>query len=399
MPTAPTVFISYSHKDEVWKDRLVKQLAVLESQGRLETWDDRRIGAGDEWLQEIKKGMDTARVAVFLVSADSLTSKFILDTEIPHLLERRTRDGMTVFPIVCRDCLWEEVAWLSKLEARPRDGKALASYRGNRINLELKKVAQEILEIVRNGAPTLSANPPDHPQSISALVQEPTVTMILPPQGSHTPGVTERQLQIAEQYNKILEAQMQPLFRFVSNTRSIGQESFDAIELWNDGAPIESYQVMQKSFIQVTRPEPGPGYHSTRLIPSYYLIRRDYQGDARTGLLVTFYAWRDPIGQAPGVNLTKEYKRLQAELYKKYNYSVMITKRVFLQIYYIDRIGTSKNVTYEIYPSDTGYGPQVPAKRKLSMAVGYSFELKNLTADNLFDNWEIFEELTDVTIR
>src|SRR5882757_1511885 len=144
MPTTPTVFISYSHKDDVWKDRLVKQLAVLESQGLLKTWDDRRIGAGDEWLQEIKKEMDTARVAVFLVSADSLTSKFILGTEIPHLLERRARDGMTVFPIVCGDCLWEEVAWLSQLEARPRDGKALASYRGNRINLELKKIAKEI---------------------------------------------------------------------------------------------------------------------------------------------------------------------------------------------------------------------------------------------------------------
>jgi tetratricopeptide (TPR) repeat protein len=40
------VFISYSHKDEVWKDRLVKHLTVLAKQGRLDIWDDRRIGAG-----------------------------------------------------------------------------------------------------------------------------------------------------------------------------------------------------------------------------------------------------------------------------------------------------------------------------------------------------------------
>ena len=41
------VFISYSHKDEVWKDRLLPQLKALEQIGLLETWDDRRIDAGE----------------------------------------------------------------------------------------------------------------------------------------------------------------------------------------------------------------------------------------------------------------------------------------------------------------------------------------------------------------
>ena len=35
----PTVFISYSHKDEDWKDRLVTHLGVLAQQGVLEVWD------------------------------------------------------------------------------------------------------------------------------------------------------------------------------------------------------------------------------------------------------------------------------------------------------------------------------------------------------------------------
>lgn len=39
----PTVFISYSHKDEVWKDRLETQLRVLQFEGLLETWTDRQI--------------------------------------------------------------------------------------------------------------------------------------------------------------------------------------------------------------------------------------------------------------------------------------------------------------------------------------------------------------------
>ncbi len=49
----PTVFISYSHKDEVWKDRLRPHLKVLEQVGRITTWDDRKIDAGETWYPEI----------------------------------------------------------------------------------------------------------------------------------------------------------------------------------------------------------------------------------------------------------------------------------------------------------------------------------------------------------
>ena len=40
-----TLFISYSHRDEPWKDRVVKHIAVLATEG-LGVWDDRRIDAG-----------------------------------------------------------------------------------------------------------------------------------------------------------------------------------------------------------------------------------------------------------------------------------------------------------------------------------------------------------------
>jgi len=42
----PTVFISYSHMDEAWKDRLVIHLRALEQAGRITIWDDRRIDGG-----------------------------------------------------------------------------------------------------------------------------------------------------------------------------------------------------------------------------------------------------------------------------------------------------------------------------------------------------------------
>ncbi len=162
MPSAPTVFISYSHQDEVWKDRLLDHLGVLEEEGLLKTWNDRNLGAGDEWLEEIRAAMNDAQVAVFLVSAHSLKSKFIRHQEIPHLLDRREKEGMTFFPVIVKACVWDELPWLSRFQARPLDGRPLAGFQGNRRDAELTKIAKEILSIVRNGAPQVRpVNPPD----------------------------------------------------------------------------------------------------------------------------------------------------------------------------------------------------------------------------------------------
>ena len=120
--TQPTVFISYSHKDEAWKDRLVTHLGVLQRQGLLDLWDDCRIDAGADWRQEIRRTMDRVHVAVLLISADFLTSEFILGEEVPRLLHRRDEEGLRVFPVIVQPCAWQRVEWLARMQARPREG-------------------------------------------------------------------------------------------------------------------------------------------------------------------------------------------------------------------------------------------------------------------------------------
>ena len=146
---SPSVFISYSHKDEAWKDRLVTHLGVLQSQDLLDLWNDRRIGAGQDWHQEIEQAMAAASVAVLLVSANFLTSKFILGEEVPRLLQRRNKEGLRILPIIVRPCAWQTVGWLSRMQARPKDGRPLSSGDENQIDADLAAMAQEVYALLK----------------------------------------------------------------------------------------------------------------------------------------------------------------------------------------------------------------------------------------------------------
>jgi len=147
--TSPTVFISYSHKDEAWKDRLMSHLGVLQHEGLLDLWDDRRIGGGEDWKKEIEKAMAKANVAILLVSADFLTSKFIRGTEVPTFLERRDEEGMHIFPIIVKPCAWKQVEWLSRMNLRPKDGKPLSGGNEHQIDTDLAAIAEEVAAIIK----------------------------------------------------------------------------------------------------------------------------------------------------------------------------------------------------------------------------------------------------------
>jgi hypothetical protein len=71
------IFISYSHKDKAWKDKLVDHLKVFEIEGYLSLWDDQKIETGNDWFPEIEKALQEANIVVMLISVHFLTSNFI----------------------------------------------------------------------------------------------------------------------------------------------------------------------------------------------------------------------------------------------------------------------------------------------------------------------------------
>ena len=91
------VFISYSHKDGAWLEKLKIFLRPLEDQGLVRVWDDTNIRPGSEWLGEIRQSLESARVAVFLITQNFLNSEFIRDKEFPVLLEKAKNRGCVIY--------------------------------------------------------------------------------------------------------------------------------------------------------------------------------------------------------------------------------------------------------------------------------------------------------------
>lgn len=142
------VFLSYSHKDKTWPEKIRTQLSVLEKAGKLTLWSDSKIRAGADWEQKIHEAMLTARVAVLVVTANYLTSEFVLEKEIPVLLKKHAQDGMTIFSLIARACAWQDVDWIAKLQVRPENGRPLASLPSARAEESLAHATREVLAML-----------------------------------------------------------------------------------------------------------------------------------------------------------------------------------------------------------------------------------------------------------
>jgi hypothetical protein len=123
------IFVSYAHKDQVWRNALFKQSFDTPA-GIHSAWTDDRIEPGSLWNDKIDQELQQATVAVLLVSKYFLQSVYISRKELPKLLRKRLSDGLKLLwiPIGNVPSIHGELAKiqavyaLSKpLAARPND--------------------------------------------------------------------------------------------------------------------------------------------------------------------------------------------------------------------------------------------------------------------------------------
>ncbi|HEV2765395.1 MAG TPA: COR domain-containing protein, partial [Pyrinomonadaceae bacterium] len=121
------VFFSYSHKDEALRDELETHLKLLQRQGVVAAWHDRKLLAGDRWDSEIDVHLERARLVLLLVSADFIASDYCWGKEVRRAMERHEAGKATVIPVLLRACDWKGAPFAA-LQGLPKDLRPVTAW-------------------------------------------------------------------------------------------------------------------------------------------------------------------------------------------------------------------------------------------------------------------------------
>ena len=140
------VFVSYSHEDAPWLNRLKIHMEPLIRDGLVDFWDDARIRPGMDWRSSIREAISSASVAILLISADFLSSEFIASNELPPLLEAAEKEGALILPIILSPSLFTDIPSLSRFQSvNPPDRPLIDMTKGEQEKYFVK-AAKSILE-------------------------------------------------------------------------------------------------------------------------------------------------------------------------------------------------------------------------------------------------------------
>lgn len=147
--TRTKVFVSYSHQDSKWLERLRVHLRPLERDYNMDFWDDTQISAGANWKGEINNAIATCKIAVLLISADFLASEFIACNELPPLLKAAESEGAVILPVIVSPSRFSR-SNLSQFQAVNDPDRSLEELVPVKREKVFDQIAQKIEEILGN---------------------------------------------------------------------------------------------------------------------------------------------------------------------------------------------------------------------------------------------------------
>lgn len=143
------VFISYSHQDREWVERIHRFLSFILADSKLTVWSDAKIMPGEEWDTSIKKAIETATIAILLLSPSYFNSRFIREFELPYLLQLAEADEVKVLPVIVESYLLEPNSPLVKYQSLGSIARPLNSLSQVEQEVALIKIA-EIIDKLAN---------------------------------------------------------------------------------------------------------------------------------------------------------------------------------------------------------------------------------------------------------
>lgn len=144
-----SVFISYASEDKEHFIRLRKHLKPPERTGIIKVLADNNIQPGEKWQDLIESYVDSADVAILMVSVNYLESDFIYEKELMPLIEDSENRGLRLIPIIIDYCSFTGDEKLKKLQFINDPNTPLCELDVNKHDKVYSKVVKSIIQLIQ----------------------------------------------------------------------------------------------------------------------------------------------------------------------------------------------------------------------------------------------------------
>jgi hypothetical protein len=157
--TKGRVFISYSHQDEHWLHLLQTHIKPFVRDGTIDAWADTQICPGAKWKEEILTALNSAEVAVLLVTPNFLASDFIAQHELRPLSQSAERGGVIILWVAVSASSYG-VTEIAEYRAANDPLRPLDSLNPAELNKSLVRIAENIVAASSDSLKNLTSGSP-----------------------------------------------------------------------------------------------------------------------------------------------------------------------------------------------------------------------------------------------
>lgn len=122
-------FVSYSHQDMKYKERLLTALKSLELAYNIDVWHDGKILAGGNINNAILKELVCSDIVLLLITPNFLASWYCMEVELKKAIKRMNKGECIVIPVMFQDCTLTETLPFYNFNRVPKDGKPICKYK------------------------------------------------------------------------------------------------------------------------------------------------------------------------------------------------------------------------------------------------------------------------------
>ena len=134
------IFISYSGNDMKMADVVRKHLQ------NYPTWAMKDGRAGDNYIEKIKEKLENCSSAILILSPSFFESEFIMNEELPALLERNKDPEFKLLPILVDICETKDIEKLGTINIFPSRSKPMNRFTNEEWNFYMKQFKEQNLQ-------------------------------------------------------------------------------------------------------------------------------------------------------------------------------------------------------------------------------------------------------------